>query len=167
MIEKQKDMRISCSVSCFFTAALPSFYIPMSGHLPHSHSRHRGRCKDIFKVGDIFTHYLNVRKKKKNNPKCLMPLFSGLAKCAFRNLLTQAVLLKEYLGSTDLNFYIYLWVCYLRSEGVKIGLLLFTFIFSWKKKSLMKSGMLLNCFYMFQYFYYLLLVSGLQKLFKN
>lgn len=39
---------------------------------PHSLSRHRGRCKDIFKVGNIFTHYPNVQ-----NPE--MPNASDLA----------------------------------------------------------------------------------------
>lgn len=27
------------------------------------HSQHRGRCKDIFKVGNNFTHYPNVQKQ--------------------------------------------------------------------------------------------------------
>lgn len=49
-------------------------------------------------------------------PKCLMPLFSYLAKCAFYNLLTKPVLKKDYLGTTNLNFYMYLLVCYLGSE---------------------------------------------------
>lgn len=42
------------------------------GRHPHSLSRHRGRCKDIFKVGNIFTHYPNVQ-----NPE--MPNASDLA----------------------------------------------------------------------------------------
>lgn len=64
--------------------------------------------------------YFHTLSKYAKKTKCLMPLFSCLAKSALHNLLTQPVLKKDYLGSTNLNFYIYLLVGYLGSEVLKL-----------------------------------------------
>lgn len=110
--------------------------------------------------------YFHTLSKCANKTKCLMPLFSCVAKCAFHNLLTQPVLKKGLSGKHQFELLYILVSVPLRVRGIKVGPLLLIFIFSWKK-NLMKSGLLLYCFYMFQYFYHLVLVSGLQMLFKN
>lgn len=79
--------------------------------------------------------YFHTLSKCANKTKCLMPLFSSVAKCAFHNLLTQPVLKKNYLESTNLNFYIYLLVCHLGSEILKLVLCYLFLYFLGGKKS--------------------------------
>lgn len=138
---------------------------------PPSHGQHQGISLTLSLntegVQSFYSwKYFHTLSECANKTKCLMPLFSCVAKCAFHNLLTQLVLKKDYLESTNWNFHIYLLVCHLGSEVLKLAPC-YLFLYFLGEKNLMKPGLLLYCFHMFQYFYHLVLVSGLQMLFKN
>lgn len=78
--------------------------------------------------------YFHTLSKCANKTKCLMPLFSCVAKCAFHNLLTQPVLKKDYLESTNWNFHVYLLVCHLGSKVLKL-VPCYLFLYFLEKKS--------------------------------